>query len=136
MALSEGDVVVCGNGSACVVTFQAFRFKEQQRCFTNSGCAAMGYGFPAALGCCVAKKGDRVICVDGDGSFQMNIQELQTVVYNHLNMKIFIINNNGYILSDRRKAANSNPPLWGCAMGMASASPIWSELLMLTVCRI
>ncbi len=123
MALSEGDVVVCGNGSACVVTFQAFRFKEQQRCFTNSGCAAMGYGFPAALGCCVAKKGDRVICVDGDGSFQMNIQELQTVVYNHLNMKIFIINNNGYHSIRQTQSSKFEPPLVGVCDGNGISFP-------------
>lgn len=64
--------------------------------FSNSAIAAMGYGFPAAIGACVARKGKRVICFDGDGSFQMNLQELQTVVYNHLNLKIFYLNNNGY----------------------------------------
>lgn len=94
--LAEGDKVICGNGSACVVTFQAMLIKKFQRLFTNSGCAAMGYGFPAAIGCAVAERGSRVICIDGDGSFQMNIQELQTVVYNKLNIKIFILNNNGY----------------------------------------
>lgn len=94
--LKEEDIIVCGNGSACVITFQAAKIKRGQRLFTNSGCAAMGYGFPAALGCAVAKKGKRVICIDGDGSFQMNIQELQTVVYHNLNMKIIILNNNGY----------------------------------------
>lgn len=94
--LEEKDNIICGNGSACVVTFQAAKIKSGQRMFTNSGCAAMGYGFPAALGCAVARKGERVICIDGDGSFQMNIQELQTVVHHRLNLKIFIINNNGY----------------------------------------
>lgn len=94
--LNKDDTVVCGNGAACVITFQAAKLKRGQRLFTNSGCAAMGYGFPAAIGAAVAKKGDRVICVDGDGSFQMNIQELQTVVYNKLNIKVFYINNNGY----------------------------------------
>lgn len=94
--LSSDDVVVCGNGSACVVTFQAFKVKQGQRLFTNSGCAAMGYGFPAAIGTSVARKGERVICIDGDGSFQMNLQELQTVVYNKLNVKIIYLNNNGY----------------------------------------
>ena len=94
--LDEGDVVVCGNGSACVMGFQTAKIKKDQRLFTNSGCAAMGYGFPAAIGACVQRAGKRVICVDGDGSFQMNLQELQTVVYNRLNLKIFYLNNNGY----------------------------------------
>ena len=95
-AFSNDEVIVCGNGSACVVTFQAAEIKENQRLFTNSGCAAMGYGFPAAIGAAVARNGKRVVCIDGDGSFQMNLQELQTVVYNNLNMKILYLNNNGY----------------------------------------
>lgn len=94
--LKDDDQIVCGNGSACVIGFQAAVIKRQTRLFTNSGCAAMGYGFPAAIGACVARKGERVICVDGDGSFQMNLQELQTVVYNRLNLKIIYFNNSGY----------------------------------------
>lgn len=94
--LVNDDVTVCGNGSACVVTFQAAKIKKGQRLFTNSGCAAMGYGFPAAIGACVARDGKRVVCIDGDGSFQMNLQELQTVVYNQFNLKIIYLNNNGY----------------------------------------
>lgn len=95
-AFEEDEKIVCGNGSACVITFQAANTKKGQRLFTNSGCAAMGYGFPAAVGVCVQQRGKRVVCIDGDGSFQMNIQELQTVVYNKLNMKIIYLNNNGY----------------------------------------
>lgn len=94
--LKSDDQVVCGNGSACVIGFQAAVIKEKTRLFTNSGCAAMGYGFPAAIGAAVARGGERVICIDGDGSFQMNLQELQTVVYNRLNLKIIYLNNNGY----------------------------------------
>ena len=94
--LKEDDKIICGNGSACVIGFQAAVIKEHTRLFTNSGCAAMGYGFPAAIGACVEEKGKRVICLDGDGSFQMNLQELQTVVYNKLNLKILYLNNNGY----------------------------------------
>lgn len=94
--LKDDDKVVTGNGGACVISFQAAVIKKATRLFTNSGCAAMGYGFPAAIGATVAMKGGRVICIDGDGSFQMNLQELQTVVYNHLNLKIVYFNNNGY----------------------------------------
>ncbi|MGB4415274.1 MAG: thiamine pyrophosphate-binding protein [Paludibacter sp.] len=94
--LKDDDKIICGNGSACVIGFQAGVIKKETRLFTNSGCAAMGYGFPAAIGCAVASKGERVICIDGDGSFQMNLQELQTVVYNQLNLKIVYFNNDGY----------------------------------------
>ena len=94
--LRDDDQIVCGNGSACVIGFQAAVIKRNTRLFTNSGCAAMGYGFPAAIGACISRCGGRVICIDGDGSFQMNLQELQTVVYNRLNLKIIYLNNNGY----------------------------------------
>lgn len=127
--LSEGDDIICGNGSACVITFQAAELKKEQRLFTNSGCAAMGYGFPAALGVCVAREGKRVICIDGDGSFQMNLQELQTVVYNQLNMKLIIINNNGYH-SIRQTQTNlfKGEPLVGVCDGNGLSFPDFEKL--------
>lgn len=127
--LREGDDIICGNGSACVVTFQAAELKKNQRMFTNSGCAAMGYGFPAALGVAVARKGKRVICLDGDGSFQMNLQELQTVVYNQLNLKLIIINNNGYH-SIRQTQTNlfKGAPLVGVCDGNGLSFPNFEKL--------
>ncbi len=122
-ALPEGEWVICGNGSACVVTFQAMQIKRGQRLFTNSGCAAMGYGFPAAIGCAVAGRKKRVICLDGDGSFQMNIQELQTVVYNRLNIKIFILNNNGYHSIRQTQMNLFEPPLLGVCDGNGLSFP-------------
>ncbi len=94
--LKEDETVVAGNGSACVITFQAAKIKQGTRLFANSGCATMGYGVPAALGVSFTKKGERVICLDGDGSIQMNLQELQTIVYHNANIKIFLLNNDGY----------------------------------------
>lgn len=94
--LDDEETVVTGNGSACVISFQAAVIKKGTRLFTNSGCATMGYGLPAALGVSFAKKGKRVVCLDGDGSIQMNLQELQTIVYNNANVKIFVLNNDGY----------------------------------------
>ena len=103
--LDNEDRVICGNGSACVITFQAAKIKQGQRLFTNSGCAAMGYGFPATLGVAVSDNSRRTVCIDGDGSIMMNLQELATVAYNKLNTKIFILNNNGY-LSIRQTQTN------------------------------
>lgn len=111
--LGENDKIITGNGAACVIGFQAAKIKNGQRLFTNSGCAAMGYGFPASIGCAIACKGERIICIDGDGSFQMNIQELQTVVYNNCNIKIFIMNNNGYHSIRQTQTNLFNPPLVG-----------------------
>ena len=81
--------------------------------FTNSGCASMGYGLPAAVGAAVCKDGERVICLEGDGSLMMNLQELQTVFHNNYNMKIFILNNNGYHSIRQTQTNLFKPPLVG-----------------------
>ncbi len=109
----EDDRIICGNGSACVITFQACKIKQGQRMFTNSGCAAMGYGLPAALGVSVSDNSRRVICIDGDGSVMMNIQELATIVYNRLNIKLFILNNNGYHSIRQTQTNLFEPPYIG-----------------------
>ncbi|MCX5823829.1 MAG: thiamine pyrophosphate-binding protein [Deltaproteobacteria bacterium] len=96
-SLDEGDVLVSANGAACVIPIQTMRLKNNQRHLVNSGCAAMGYGLPAAIGACFAHKRQRVICLEGDGSIQLNIQELQTLVHHRLPVKIFIFNNQGYL---------------------------------------
>ena len=96
--LDEGDVVVTGNGSACVVSFQTAFLHKGQRLWTNSGCATMGYDLPAAIGVCAAmSKPRRVICIAGDGSIMMNIQEMQTIVGNDLPVKVIVLNNSGYV---------------------------------------
>lgn len=121
--LEEDTKIITGNGSACVIGFQAAKIKNGQRLFTNSGCAAMGYGFPAAIGAAVATKGEKIICLDGDGSFQMNIQELQTVVHNKLNLKIFIINNNGYHSIRQTQTNLFKPPLVGVSQDNGISFP-------------
>ena len=95
--LDANQVVVAGNGSACVVSFQAAKLKEGQRLWTNSGCASMGYDLPAAIGACKANDNRKTVCLAGDGSIMMNLQELQTIAGYNLPIKIFIINNNGYV---------------------------------------
>jgi len=95
--LADDEVVVCGNASSCIVPFQAMRLRKGQRLFSNSGSASMGYDLPAAIGAAFARPGKRVICIAGDGSIQMNIQELQTVVHHRLPLKIFVLNNSGYL---------------------------------------
>ena len=95
--MAKNSVLVAGNGTACVAAFQASEVKEGQRMFWNSGCAAMGYDLPAAIGACIGIGGKEVICLAGDGSIQMNIQELQTVKHFNLPIKVFYLNNAGYI---------------------------------------
>lgn len=94
--LTRDDVVVAGNGSACVISFQAAKLKSGQRLYTNSGNASMGYDLPAAIGASLALGKKRVICLAGDGSLMMNLQELQTLIGYNIPVKVIVINNNGY----------------------------------------
>lgn len=102
--LPEGQVTVVGNGSACVVGGHAYVMKKGQRFISNSAIASMGYDLPAAIGAWAALKDGkelsegrrRVILVTGDGSIQMNLQELQTIIHHQMDIKIFLINNGGY----------------------------------------
>lgn len=95
--LPENQKVITGNGSACVVSFQAADLKKGQRLWTNSGCATMGYDLPGAIGVNKATGGELIVCLAGDGSIMMNLQELQTIVGGELPIKIFILNNSGYV---------------------------------------
>ena len=95
--LDANDVVVTGDGTACVVTFQSADLKSGQRMFSNSGSASMGYDVPAAIGAWYADaKAKRIVCIAGDGSLMMNLQELQTIVGSGLPIKLFVLNNDGY----------------------------------------
>lgn len=94
--MREDDVVVCGNASACILPFQIGRLKAKQRMFSNSGSASMGHDLPAAIGAASASA-RRVICFAGDGSLQMNIQELQTLKTRQQNVVIVVLNNAGYL---------------------------------------
>jgi len=97
-ALNERDVVITGNATACIMSFQAGKLKRGQRLISNSGSASMGYDLPAAIGASFgAPAGAQVICLAGDGSLQMNIQELQTLVQYQPAVKVFVLNNNGYL---------------------------------------
>ena len=103
--LSNDDVVVCGNATACIVPYQAGHLRKGQRLISNSGSASMGYDLPAAVGAAVARRSERVICLAGDGSVQLNIQELQTLVQYQLPVKLLVLNNGGY-LSIRQTQSN------------------------------
>lgn len=94
--LQEGQITVVGNGSACVVGGHAYVIKPKQRFISNSAIASMGYDLPAAIGVCMADNRNDIILVTGDGSIQMNLQELQTIIHHRLPIKIFLINNGGY----------------------------------------
>ena len=90
-------VFVFGNGTACVSSYQSLKLKGKQKVVVNSGCAAMGYDLPAAIGAAFGSSSKQIVCVTGEGSLQMNLQELQTIIHHRLPIKLFVLNNDGYI---------------------------------------
>ncbi|HBH17997.1 MAG TPA: hypothetical protein DDX14_03500, partial [Cyanobacteria bacterium UBA9579] len=108
--LKENDIIISGNGTASICLLQAGIIKKNQRIIWNSGCASMGYDLPAAIGASIASNKKEIICLTGDGSIQMNIQELQTIVHHKLPIKLFVFNNNGYMSIKQTQDAffNSN----------------------------
>ena len=95
--MNKDDVLVTDQGATFYSITTAFKVKKGQLAFTNGGFSPMGYGLPASIGCAFAPWVKRVVSVNGDGGLQMNLQELQTIIYNKLNMKVFVFNNDGYL---------------------------------------
>ncbi|WP_026651005.1 thiamine pyrophosphate-binding protein [Butyrivibrio proteoclasticus] len=94
--LPEGSLTAVSNGACCVAGHQSWFIKNGTRFINNNAVASMGYGLPAAIGLCIAAGKKPTVCLEGDGSIMMNLQELQTIITNKLPVKIFLINNNGY----------------------------------------
>lgn len=94
--LPENSLTAVSNGACCVAGSQAYVIQKGSRMTNNSAIASMGYGLPAAIGTCIGGGRQTTICLEGDGSIMMNLQELQTILTNHLPIKIFLINNDGY----------------------------------------
>ena len=127
--LKDDDTVVCADGTACVVTFQGMKVKKGQRVFHNSGCASMGYELPAAIGAINAYKNkDRVICVAGDGSIMMNLQELQTISGNNLPVQIFILNNKGYHSIRQTQRSFFSDNIVGCGTDSGLTFPSFEKV--------
>jgi len=94
--LSADVPVISDAGSSFYVVSQALNLKKNQRYITSGAFATMGFNLPAAIGVSVANDNKEVVTITGEGSFQQNIQELQTIVHNRLPVKTFVVNNNGY----------------------------------------
>lgn len=124
----DNDIIVMGNGSACVCSFQVAKIKSNQRYILNSGNASMGYDLPAAIGACISGKNRRTICLTGDGSIMMNLQEMETIAYNNLPIKIFVLNNSGYssIRQTQRNFFDGN--MTGSGFDSGVGMPNWEIL--------
>jgi len=120
LGLSSGSTIVCADGTACVVGFQAAVLKPDQRLFHNSGCASMGYELPAAIGAFHAK-GAPIICIAGDGSIMMNLQELSIIGGHKYPIGIYLLNNKGY--HSIRQTQNNYFPANPIGCGVESGLP-------------
>lgn len=105
--------IITSNGAANVVTMQTMQLNAGQRLITNTGCASMGYGLPAAIGAYFGSN-HNIICIEGDGSLQMNIQELQTLKHHNMPMWLFVLNNGGYNSIKLTQSNFSNGNYNGC----------------------
>jgi acetolactate synthase I/II/III large subunit len=127
--LEEGDIIVAGDGTACVTIFQCAELKQGQRLYTNSGCASMGYDLPGAIGAFyAAPHAKRIICLAGDGSIMMNLQELQTIVGANLPIKIFVLNNDGYHSIRQSQVAHFKGFSVGCGPDSGLTFPDFARL--------
>jgi acetolactate synthase-1/2/3 large subunit len=125
----EGDNIICADGTACVTTFQAIKVKKNQRIFHNSGCASMGYELPATIGAYFTNpKQNRVICLAGDGSIMMNIQELQTISGLNIPAQIFILNNKGYHSIRQTQHSFFKDNIVGCGIDSGLTFPEFSKV--------
>ncbi len=126
--LTENELIACGDGTACVTAFQTIKIRRGQRLFHNSGCASMGYDIPAAIGVSIGNPGRRVICLAGDGSIMMNIQDLQTISGRKLPVKFFIMNNTGYHSIRQTQANFFADNIVGCGTDSGLTFPDFSKI--------
>jgi acetolactate synthase-1/2/3 large subunit len=101
----DDSLFVTDMGTALLSGFYGLELKENQRLMTSTGLGEMGFGLPAALGAAFGNPDKDIICLNADGGMMMNLQELQTIVHHNLNIKIFIFNNDGYLMIKRSQIA-------------------------------
>lgn len=129
--LKGNDSVICANATATICLFQA-GVQENQRFIMNSGSASMGYGLPTAIGNAIYKRDNNLnsqtICLEGDGSIMMNLQELQTIKNYNLPIKLFIINNGGYSSCKQTQTNFFNGHFVGCSKNTGVGLPYFTEI--------
>ena len=126
-ALPNHAITVTGDGTACVTAFQSFEIKARDRLYSNSGAASMGYDLPAAIGAHIASS-KPVVCLAGDGSIMMNLQELAQIGFHRYPIKIFLINNGGYLSIRLTQQAYFKMPFVGCGSDSGIGFPNFEKL--------
>ena len=127
--VGPNDRIVSGNsGSALEVFLLAYRARKGRRVFHTAGLGAMGFGIPASIGVCLGSGGKKTICVDGDGGFQLNIQELATIAHLKLPIKFFVLNNDGYASIRATQKTYFGGPNIGCDSNTGISLPDYRKV--------
>ena len=124
---SDESITILGNNTACSAKLQIGIQKENQRIVANNNCGSMGADLPEAVGAAIAA-GKEVICVTGDGSIMMNLQELQTIRYNELPVKVIVFSNDGYNAIRQTCKNFFNGTLIGCTKETGISFPEFSDV--------
>jgi acetolactate synthase-1/2/3 large subunit len=128
IAMPDAIVVPCSSGGSFTVTMQALQLRADQKVVTNKSLGSMGYGLSGAIGAALANPHRQVLHCEGDGGFAQNLQELGTLAATGANVKVFVLNNNGYA-SIRMTQRNYFGGAWvGCDAQTGLGLPSWEDL--------
>jgi acetolactate synthase-1/2/3 large subunit len=123
-----GDVIITDAGATLTWTFQAYRPRKRQLLFSATNHSPMGYAICASIGAHYANPGDRIVCITGDGGLMMNLQELETIVYNKIPVKIFLINNGEYGIIKQTQDTWMNSRYVGVCPKSGVGFPDWGKI--------
>lgn len=126
--MKSDQVVVTDMGTALLCGHQVLKMKDSQRLMTSTGLGEMGFGLPGAIGASIARDRGEVMCLNCDGGMMMNLQELQTVVHYQLPIKLFIFNNDGYLMIKHTQKALFNTKGHGIDKKSGVSCPDFSKL--------
>jgi acetolactate synthase-1/2/3 large subunit len=126
--LDSNNIVVTDMGTSFTCTMQALKTNSRYRLFTSFALCPMGFGLPGAIGAYYGSDGKSIVCIAGDGGIQMNIQELQTIIHNKIPIKIFVLNNNGYLAISSMQDNLFNKNYVGCNNQSGVSSPSFVKI--------
>jgi acetolactate synthase-1/2/3 large subunit len=126
--LKDNDIIVTDMGTSYTCTMQSLQMNGKSRLFTSSACCAMGFGLPGAIGAYFADTSKNIILIVGDGGLQMNIQELQTIIHHKIPIKIFLLNNNGYLAISLMQENLFKGKYIGCNKDSGVSNPDFTKL--------
>jgi acetolactate synthase-1/2/3 large subunit len=127
-SLKGKEILITDSGSLYYIIGQAFLSKRDQRVIVSGALGAMGYALPASIGAAFAEPEKDIICITGDGSMQLNVQELQTLAHYNLNCKIIIINNNGYASIRNSQSSFLGGHIAGSSQETGVSFPNWEKI--------